>query len=226
MPYDLPPSIDSSGPVGDGEYIVRDGDCIESIAFAAGHVWQTIWNHPNNAALKTARVSRNVLLPGDQLFIPPRDEKAVACAADAKHKFVRKGAISKLRLCLLEGGQPRANQKYRLVIDDEKVITGTTDGEGWIEVAIPPNAAKGELTVGDNPLDAPYRLNLGGMDPITEPRGVQKRLRNLGFACEVTGEMDEPTRAALAMFQKGEDLDATGEPDRDTLDKVKARCGC
>jgi hypothetical protein len=153
-------------------------------------------------------------------------EGKVDCQTDAKHTFVLKGRLCKLRLCLLEAGQPRANQPYRLTIDDDTEITGTTDGEGWIEVSIPPNSKKGGLMVGNNPLDAPYTLNLGGMDPITEPKGIQKRLRNLGFACEVTGSMDDATRVALAMFQKGEDLEPTGEPDRDTLDKLKTRFAC
>lgn len=225
MPYELPSSIDSSGPIGEGDYTIADGDCIESIAYLAGHIWQTIWNHPSNAKLKTSRASPNILLPGDHLFIPALVQKTVDCPTDAKHTFVRVGTPCKLRVCVLEADQPRANEKYQLIIDG-KAYSGTTDGEGWIEVAIPPNAQKGELTVGSNPLQVPLVLQLGGMDPITEASGIQKRLRNLGFPCQVTGEMDDATHAALAMFQKGEDLDDTGNPDRDTLDKLKNLCGC
>jgi hypothetical protein len=226
MPYDLPASIEPRGPTGEGDYIAQEGDCIESIAYLNGHIWQTIWDHPNNAALKTSRGSHNILLPGDQVFIPERVLGSVDCATDARHEFEKQGTTCMLRICILEAGEPRANEKYKLVIDDDQVKTGTTDAEGWIQVALPPNAQKGELKIGSNSLQAPYTLALGGMDPITEPAGIQKRLRNLGFPCDLTGELDEATRTALATFQKGEDLDATGDPDRDTLERLKTRSGC
>jgi Putative peptidoglycan binding domain len=226
MSYDLPASIDPKGPVGDAPYVVQEGDCIDSIAFAAGHLWQTIWNHPNNAALKALRVSRNILFPGDQVFIPPITESSFDRPTDQMHKFALLGAACKLRVCLLVAGQPRAHEDYTLVVDDHLVLRGTSDGEGWIEVRIPPNAAQGKLTIGGDPLQPAYTLDLGGMDPITEPKGLQKRLRNLGFHCDVTGQMDDATCGALAMFQKAEDLDATGKADRDTLVKLKKRCGC
>jgi hypothetical protein len=226
MSYELPPSIESLGPIGDGNYAVQDGDCIESLAYRTGHIWQTIWNHPKNSELRKSRLTRNVLLPGDQLYIPPIAEKTLDRPTEAKHKFVRKGTKSVLQVCILEAGQPRADEPFELVIDDTQTVTGTTDSAGWINVKIAPSAQQGKLRVGSNPLQAPYVLALGGMDPITEPAGIQKRLRNLGFPCQVSNTLDEQTRAALALFQKGEDLDSTGEPDRDTLNKLKNRAGC
>jgi hypothetical protein len=225
MAGNTPQSSAQTGPVGDGDYEVQEGDCIESIAATNGLLWQTIWNHPNNESIKNARASRNILLPGDHLFIPEKVLKTYDRSTDARHTFVRKGIPCKLRLRVLQSGKPRANESYRLVVDG-KEYSGTTDGDGWVEVAIPPTAQSGELTVGSTPLQRQvYSLDLGGMDPVTEPSGIQKRLTNLGFDCEETGTMDEPTRTALALFQKGENLDATGDPDSDTLDKLKKRHG-
>jgi peptidoglycan hydrolase-like protein with peptidoglycan-binding domain len=63
------------------------------------------------------------------------------------------------------------------------------------------------------------------MDPITETVGIQKRLRNLGFNCEPTGEMDDATASAIARFQKKHALEPTGEPGASTIDKLKSRHG-
>jgi hypothetical protein len=131
-----------------------------------------------------------------------------------------------LRVCLLVAGQPRGNEEYRLVIDDKLTLTGISDGEGWIEVQIPPNAAQGKLTIGGDPLEPAYTLDLGGLDPITEPTGLQQRLHNLGFHCDATGRMDDATCAALSVFQQAEGQDVTGKPNRATLDKLKKRSGC
>jgi hypothetical protein len=225
MTYEIPPQNDK-GPVGDGEYTVADGDCIESIAARNGHLWETIWNHPQNAIVKNARVSPNILLPGDRLYIPEKVLKTIDRPTDQRHEFVRESSKSKLRLCIKQVGEPCSNQFYRLVIDGITTLEGKTDNAGWIDVKIPADAMSGQLLVGDSQaFQQVFSLDLGEMDPITEPIGIQKRLRNLGFACEATGEMDEATAAAIAMFQTGEDLDATGEPDQQTLEKLKKQYG-
>ncbi|MFH1075402.1 MAG: hypothetical protein V1753_00935 [Pseudomonadota bacterium] len=52
------------------DYIVKQGDCIESIAFKHGLFWETVWNHPNNQQLKQERKNPNILLAGDKVFVP------------------------------------------------------------------------------------------------------------------------------------------------------------
>jgi len=223
MAYDTPTLADS-GPVGEDGHTVAQGECVESIAFNRGYLPATIWNHAQNRTLKQARISQNLLLPGDRLFIPEKVLKIVDRPTDQRHKFVRMGVSSKLRLCIKRVGEPRRNVPYTLVIDGVG-FNGNTDNEGWIEVAIPPNAREGELTVGDEFQQQVISLELGGMDPITETIGVQKRLRNLGFACDPTGKMDDATSAAITIFQKGEKLKPTGALDQPTIDKLKLRYG-
>lgn len=204
-------------PIGDGEYEVREGDCIEYIAARCGHQWNTIWDHPRNAKLKAARKSPNILLEGDRLHIPPLRLGEYARPTDQRHSFVVLGRLSRFRLRVLEGGQPRANEQYRLRID-HRHFQGTTDGDGNIDVPIPPDAVEGELIVGSTELlQRTYRLQLGGMDPIQSLSGIQKRLRNLGYNCPVTGQMDDRTAAEIAVFQNDHGLEPTGVTDDDTL---------
>jgi hypothetical protein len=219
------PSTDSvdqekSGPVGDGEYEVQDGDCVESIAARYGLNWKTIWDHPSNAHVKAKRASPNILLPGDRLHIPPLRLGEYNCVTDKRHTFVVRGRVSKLHLRVLEGGKPRSNEPYRLRID-HRVFDGTTDGDGNIEVAISPNADEGELVVGRGRVrQRIYPLKLGGMDPIENAHGLQKRLRNLGYECPTTGEMDEGTTEAISFFQNDADLETTGTLDDATRQKL------
>jgi len=222
---DTPDTQQCRGPVGEGDYVVAEGDCIESIAADAGFLWTTIWNHPQNAALKKGRATPNVLLPGDRVHIPEKELKELERPTDQCHRFVRKGVACKLRLCIKLCDEPRRDTPYVLDIDGT-LYNGTTDDDGCIEVAIPPNAVGGQLIIGDDPLTQQvFSIDLGGMDPLTETVGIQKRLRNLGFLCDPTGEMDDSTVTAISLFQKKEALEPTGELDQATLQKLKKRHG-
>lgn len=213
-------------PVGTGNYVVNQGDCIESIAYGKGFFWETLWNDSNNAELKKARKDPFVLLPGDQLHIPELRKRFEDGPTEQRHRFRRKGMPAKFRIVLLEEDQPRANIPYILNIDGD-ITKGTTDGEGKIERSIPPNARRGKLTVGEGAKQQEYVLNLGWTDPIDEVTGLQSRLANLGFYDgPVNGELSPATYSALRLFQEKNDLEPTGEADEATREKLKEAHGC
>ena len=234
------------------DYVVRQGDCVSSIAHKKGHFWQTIWDHPNNARLKSERKDPNILMEGDVVHIPDLRPKEVSGATDRRHKFVFKGVPAKLRLQLLqqetgepvEAGtqasndfsvvedptqqpaaqrqdRPRANVPFILDVDG-RLTRGKTDGEGRLEVALPPDAREGILIVEPGtPRETVVRLALGTMDPITEIAGLRKRLNNLGFHCGEANEMTPDLEAALRAFQEKYGLQVTGQPDQATRDKLR-----
>ena len=47
-----PPGDGILTPAGVGSRIVEPGECVASIAADEGYAWETLWNHPDNAALK------------------------------------------------------------------------------------------------------------------------------------------------------------------------------
>ncbi|MEW6363378.1 MAG: peptidoglycan-binding protein [Acidobacteriota bacterium] len=198
-------------------YKVRQGDCVSSIAEKRGFTWQTIWDHPDNASLKRKRKDPNVLLPGDQVFIPEKRVRQESGGTEQRHSFRKKGVPAKLRLRVLDDqDQPRANEPYTLEIDG-KVVSGSTDSDGRIECPISPSAAHAKLLLGQEE----FELALGNVDPIEELTGVQARLNNLGFDCgQVDGKLGSKTEAALRDFQAYYGLKETGEPDDSTRKKL------
>ncbi len=169
---------DAAEPAGEGEIELRQGDCIHSISNKFGFYWETIWNHPDNAALKNARSDPSMLLAGDKIAIPEKERGEESVATEAKHRFRRLGIPVKLRLRFLEDGEPQANLNCVAQIDGRH-IDCRTNGEGEVEIPIPPNAKSGWIRLGDSPVV--HELDIGHLDPPDTLQGIQQRLQNLGF---------------------------------------------
>ena len=206
---------------------VKQGECLSSIARLYGFSsFEVIYSHPNNSEFKSRRPNPNTLKPGDRVFICDKDTKAIPAETNKSHKFVATTAKVALRLAVKDGdGQPYANTHYQIQFDDVE-SDGTTDGEGRIEVKVPPDAAQGTLILfqgatGQDVL-ASISLDLGCLDPIDEVTGIQSRLNNLGFHCGVVdGVCGEHTKSALRAFQESNGLTVTGEADPDTRNKLR-----
>lgn len=209
------------------EHEIQPGDCVTSLAHQYGLLWETIWDHPANSALRQRRANPNVLQPGDILSVPEPEVKELSKPTEQRHKFVLKTNRAKLRLKLVDyKHRPLANVAYRLTIDGESQ-TGASDGDGMVEHPIPPGARAGEIRYTVDGKEVVKRLALGHVDPIETLKGVRERLANLGHACQANeGPLDDGTRAAIREFQKKHRLTATGEPDDATRTKLKDVHGC
>jgi hypothetical protein len=207
------------------QHIVRQGECISSIAFSYGFLPETIWNHPRNMELKQRRKEANVLYQGDKLWIPDLREKQESRPTDAKHVFRRKAVPEIMRVVLLDSNdQPRRNLPCVLTVAD-KTNRGTTDENGALLCSIPPDAQKATLLLGED-ADEEITILLGHLDPVTEIVGVQARLQNLGFECgAIDGILGPRTLAALHLFQRKNDVPTTDEIDDVTRDMLVQRHG-
>ena len=202
-------------PVGQGNYQVQPGDCMESIAAATGFLWQTLWNLPENAELKSKR-KPNLLLPGDQVTIPEVRIHEESCATDQLHQFKLAAKPSRLQLRFLDDKQqPRSGIAYALTIDG-KTTNGTLDGSGSLSVPIAPNASEGSITLQTQPDPETYPLSFGHLDPDSSATGIRGRLNNLGFSCASDGDWDADLQKALKRFQLANDLQPTGQLDDQT----------
>lgn len=203
-------------------HTVVAGDCVSSIAAAHGLFWETVWNHPANAALRQLRQDPNVLAPGDRVVIPDKQPKKHKLATGARHRFKLVGVPVMLRLQLLWGEEARANEAYVATVDGTE-HRGHTDGEGRLTLKLKPGARSGRLVVGEGPRRCEYQLALGEMDPPETPAGAIERLRNLGYDSGAPrGAWDDAARQALKAFQKDHGLDDSGEADAATQAKLRA----
>lgn len=193
---------------------------------AAKHGWlpQSLWEQPENDALREQRKDPNCLLPGDVVQVPTRRPRDEAVQTDGVGRFRLAVVPMRLRLRLLEGEEPRSGEAYRLEYDDGEVIEASTDGDGWIDQPLPATVRKATLALKDGAEE--YALEVGGLDPADTPSGAQARLRNLGlYFGTVDGETGPKTQAALRRFQQAKGLDATGEVDDATADALRGDYG-
>ena len=213
-------SPDSKGPVGSGNYQVQPGDCMQNIASNTGFLWQTLWNLPENADLKSNRVP-NILLPGDRLTIPPIQPRVVNASTDQLHKFVRLGTGSRLKLRFLDDQQqPRSGIPYLLNIDGQ-TMNDTLDDQGSLDVAIPCKASRGSIQLQTDSEPETYPLSLGHLDPDDSPTGIRARLQNLGFNCASDGGWNDDLRKAVQKFQMVNNFPVTGQLDDQTLQALR-----
>ena len=205
---------------GHGNYVLKPGDCLDSVAFETGFFGETLWNDPQNAELKQLRKSYNLLLPGDSLAIPPLRERSESCSEKSRHRFRRKGIPTKLELRLLDDeGEPMANQHYLLDIDG-RVTEGDLDSDGRLEIQLPPAAQCGKLVLTE--FSEEYELGFGELDPQDSVTGFQARLKNLGYYLgKIDGNLGDETREAIRELQKDYGLQVTGEVDDVTQMKLE-----
>ena len=205
-------------------HIVKQGECLSSIAARYGFSWQALWNDSANADLKKKRKDPNILFVDDVVVVPDVKLRKESCASGSLHNFVCKSTIEPIRIQFLDAlDKPIANAKYELVIDG-KTRTGSTNGDGELNEKISPHVKSAKLFLGDDRVE--YTLQLGALDPITEVAGVQERLTNLGYdPGKIDGISGPRTSAAISTFQAEHGLEPTGELDDDTLSALTDRHG-
>lgn len=209
-----------------GNYIVKQGDHLSSIAKAFGFSdYETIWNDPNNASLQQLRQNPNVLFPGDSVYIPDRQPRQESCATDQEHTFVVQTQSLKLRLTLQDQyEQPIANASCVLNLGGSSSNV-TTDANGQIKQKLQPDVHSATLIIQDP--QTPYNgtqiaIKIGNLDPVTEVSGQIARLNNLGY---FAGDPDKPDQdafeSAVEEFQCDQGLTVDGDCGPDTQAQLK-----
>lgn len=236
----------------DTEYKVRPGDCMSSIAFEHGFFPETLWDHNKELKQKRKKMNhlesddivnipekeekeesaateqkhrfRKKGVPAKlklkiyKLSVPESDGEQSTTQEDASQtdtQFEEPHETAEIE------EEPWTDCPFTLVIDGEP-FEGTTDGEGFLEIFIPPNASQGTLIMNPDESDRKtYSLRLGTLGSADEIVGMKRRLSNLGFDCgDQLNEVTESFEAVLRIFQEIHELEISGELDDPTKNKV------
>lgn len=191
------------------EHTVKQGECIESIAYDYGFHPDTIWLHENNKTLKEKRGDPNVLKEGDIVFVPDITVREEKVSTGKKHTFYHKGGMTSMNMQICDVDGPYANVPYIFKIETSdkreiKDVHSNTNKDGWLKEVIPCNAVGGEIIVDPGEYEEKIPFQLGHLDPVDEGfRGVQAILNNLGFYCgEEDDEIGSFTIEAVRRFQR------------------------
>jgi len=196
-----------------------------------------IWDHPDNAELKQARVNPNTLAPGDRLIVPALEPLAVSKPTDAMHKFVLNVSPALLTLKLQDYDRQALGKRcYRLVTAQHDptghgVVPGTpifgeTTKDGEVSQEIQPFASEGEIVIHadehpSSPVEVKFRLLIGYLHPASTVAGQQTRLNNLGYFAGFSEDDLPQLRWAIEEFQHDHGIKPTGKiNDPKTYNKI------
>lgn len=184
-----------------------------------GTAIEDVLNEPSNAALFAIRGS-HMLAEGDQLTIPamaPAEAPRFKVTLSSTNRFRYEARLRPLVLALRDtSGAAITGEAWRLQHGDS-FLEGSTDGDGMLRVNIPVAWRNLELIVGERR----RRIRVAALDPVGKLRGIQARLRNLGYNVgPIDGRFGPRTSRALAAFQSAHGLALSGHSDANTRAKL------
>lgn len=213
---------------------VVQGEHFAAIAAKKGHHdFRPLWDAADNKAVKDLRKTPHILLPGDEVTVPPVETKEESAPTEKKTKFKATGVVLKLRLEIrTDSHDPAKKVPCDLTVESTQKVEDL-DNSGRVERIIPNTAAKGRLIVRDTklPLSIEADLEIGGLHPLDTVTGQIQRLNNLGYDA---GKVQEPTstddklkmKSAIEEFQCDNAVKVDGVLGDGTKSKLKEVHGC
>jgi len=165
-------------------HVVQEGEHLPGIAAAYGFTsHKAIWDHPDNAELRSLRKNPNVLAAGDRLVIPERERGDAAGATEQRHRFVASGSKLLLRVRILDLGD--AKRDGPCFYDSVRQSNFIAEVDGAFQTEIDPRLERqATLRLDGATTETPpdeFPVEIGGLDPLATPTGQRDRLNNLGY---------------------------------------------
>jgi hypothetical protein len=220
---DVDSNSESTSPVGSGDYVVQEGECVASIAFEHGLLWETVWNDPGNAEVKRCRKTPFVLLPGDRLVVPELRLKQEARPTGRRHLFVRKGDPVIVKIKVLEAMPPPPEPDSPETADDgdqegaEVLIAESEEIEGELQpaknkpyqVIVDGTLRESGETDGEGMVTVAVKPNARSVRLIIEPGTKQERAISVRLGS--LDPVEVPRGQAQRLANLGFNVDPTGQ---------------
>lgn len=201
-------------------YVIRQGDYLTKLAHTMGFEADSIWEHPKNEQLRQKRPNKNLLHPGDILWVPDAAEhRRLVIHEGTTNRYVARVPGVYIAVKLQVGGEPLAKEPFRIMGLGEP-IEGETDEKGYVRAGVPVHVREIEVYLPER--DRTLRLRVGDLDPVDTVSGIKKRLMHLGYyqptrvGVENEGVDGEALVSALKSFQSDKGLAPSGKVDEDT----------
>jgi hypothetical protein len=206
-------------------YVVRAGDHLGRLALELRFNADEVWNDPQNRHLHDAGRTPDMLVPGDILYVPTTAPESLSVESETTNRYRAQVPTVRVGLILQDAlGQPLANRAYTVEGVPGAERSGTTDGEGALEVSAPAWLRDLRVNVEDGPS---YVVAIGHLDPLSERSGLVQRLTHLGLLPKLgQAPSDEQLEDAIRQFQIRARIDATGELDDRTREELERAHGC
>lgn len=165
--------------------------------------WRIIWLHDSNKELREKRKNPDILYPGDIIIIPKEDCNKYSVETGQKKVISSKENIDWLQIDI-PNSVLRHNGEFILQFDGRTEQIKCRDGH--FEEQIPNGAMSAKLIIKNSKAEGKTEeivLQIGHLDPVRTTKGVQARLKLLGFyQGDIDGKKDsKETQAAVATFQ-------------------------
>lgn len=208
-------------------HVVRDGDHIHRLSAEAGfRRHTTVWDHPDNAALRAARPNPDTLLPGDRVSLPDRETRVEEGETERRHRFVAAHARPLLRLRWLRFGRGPQKDMAVDLSPPGSPAAQRTDAHGDIAPSIDPLASR----VTARTVRGEIALEVGSLHPFDTESGWLSRLHNLGYleapAAAVKDVDPVELAAAIEEFQCDHGLSIDGVASPALLAALRDAHGC
>ncbi len=212
-------------------YVIRQGDYLTKLGHTMGFDPELVWGHGKNAELRERRANKDLLHPGDIVWIPPSpDKKRLAIRSGAANRYIARIPKKPVEVRVQVGGEPLADEPAVILGVGPDPIETKTYEDGWIRTEVQVHVREVEVIL---PRKArTLRVRVGDLDPINTVNGLRKRLQHLGFyqPTKVGVENQDASDpgaliGALKAFQSARNIQPTGKLDDETKGALLAKHG-
>lgn len=206
-------------------YVIKQGDYLSKLAYQMGFDMNAVWEASENEEIRTKRPCKDVLYPGDVLYVPHVEPKEESVSAGGSNGYAANVPSTTVELEFVDdAGKPLSDQPCEVQgLIGGSIESKRTDGSGVLKLEVPVTAREFTVTFketirwdeGDEEGDLVFNVRMGDMDPLSEQAGVVKRLSNLGYLPDCDGLPEEVVAellpAGIKSFQRSHGMEMTGE---------------